>query len=116
MTDDLATADGSVDDVGAEFAAAAARADELAQRVDAVYYEVGRKGTSRARALEKAEARLGEAMRLVETALRAGVPLNLTEVARRAGVAKQTVYNHLPPELVAGRGELADREREETPT
>lgn len=115
MTDDLAP-DGAGPDVDVAFRAAAARADELAQRVDAVYADVGRKGTSRARALEKAETRLGEAMGLVETALRAGVPLNLTEVARRAGVAKQTVYNHLPPELVAGRGELADREREETPT
>jgi hypothetical protein len=69
----------------------------------AVYDAVGRKGASRGRALEKADARLADAIAIVETALRAGVPLNLTECARRAGVSKQTVYNHLPPELVAAR-------------
>lgn len=69
----------------------------------AVYDAVARKGASRSRSLEKADARLAEAIAIVETALRACVPLNLTECARRAGVSKQTVYNHLPPELVAAR-------------
>lgn len=77
--------------------------DGPAAAAAAVYDEVARKGASRGRALATADARLAEAIAVVEGALRDGVPLNLTEVARRAGVAKQTVYNHLPPELVAAR-------------
>lgn len=81
----------------------------------AVYDTVARRGAARQRDLASAESCLRDAMRVVRQALERGVTLNLTEVARRAGVSKQTVYNHLPPELVAARGLTPDPADPDTP-
>lgn len=41
------------------------------------------------------------ALMTIRVALEHGTPINLTECARRTGIARATIYNRLPPELIA---------------
>lgn len=76
---------------------------DLAPDPAAIYAAVGTHGDARRVALDTARDALDDVVALVTDALEAGADLNLTEIARRAGVAKATIYNRVPDELIAGR-------------
>lgn len=77
---------------------------------DDVYLIVEAAGGARAAGRKAATDNLTVIITTVERALRAGITLNLHEVARRGDVAKATLYNRLPADLVA------DRRRDPDPT
>lgn len=60
-------------------------------------------GQLRARALTDAAVALDDATSVVRDALERGADVTIAECARAVGVARQTLYERLPAELIAGR-------------
>lgn len=81
-------------------------------RVDRVYARVGVLGTSREQHLTAAAIDLDDIIDVVRHALEQGVDLNLAEVLRCSGIAKRTLYERLPADLVAARHAPTDNSPE----
>lgn len=70
-----------------------------------VYDLVRGYGRERKRALERAAGRLDAIVSAVVASLRAGDDVNLERAAREAGIAKQTLYDRIPRDLLEQRAQ-----------